>query len=92
MKAPPFFVFPSSFLFLLILSMKVNASIERVEHLVRAIPLMSKTIVDDTLYEKVLTILVGFLDSHPTHAQYLTDWQSLAILQQASARKGVMEE
>ncbi|KAI8342708.1 armadillo-type protein, partial [Chlamydoabsidia padenii] len=63
--------------------MDPDESVERVEHLVRAIPLMSKTIVDDTLYEKVLTILIGFLDSDPTHTQYLVDWQGLAILQQA---------
>ncbi|KAI8099573.1 uncharacterized protein BX664DRAFT_321628 [Halteromyces radiatus] len=60
-----------------------STNINNIKDLVGAIPHMSKTIVDDTLYEKVLTILTTFLDSHTSHSQLLDEWQVFDILQEA---------
>lgn len=39
--------------------------LDRAKDMIKAIPYMSKTIVDDTLFEKVLSFLVMVLTSDP---------------------------
>jgi hypothetical protein len=42
--------------------------LERAESMIKALPFMSKTIVDDTLYEKVLSFLTLVLSTHDADA------------------------
>lgn len=55
---------------------------ERAKGVIEAIPYMSKTIIDDTLYEKVLSFLGGFLAKDPDRILLFDNWNILAILNQ----------
>ncbi|KAF7727087.1 hypothetical protein EC973_008050 [Apophysomyces ossiformis] len=57
--------------------------VERAKSVVEAIPCMSKSIIDDTLYEKVLSFLTGFLAKDPHHITLFDNWGILEILNQA---------
>ncbi|KAI8059515.1 hypothetical protein BC940DRAFT_313610 [Gongronella butleri] len=51
--------------------------LENVKGLTEVIPRMQSTVVDDTLYEKVLTILTLFLDSSRAHLDLFNEWRVL---------------
>lgn len=58
-----------------------ESSLNNIHSLIISIPHMSNTIVDDTLYEKVLTILTTFLDNMK-NCVYFDEWNVLNILLQ----------
>lgn len=61
---------------------------DRAERVLRAIPYMSKEIVDDTLYEKVLSFLSSFIAKGKDNLSLFRSWNVLDIISQVRAKLG----
>lgn len=59
--------------------------VEKAHNILNALPRMSKDIVDDTIYEKVLSFLSSFLDSEAHGVQMYDSWHVLDILTEVSS-------
>ncbi|KAI8366071.1 uncharacterized protein BYT42DRAFT_588798 [Radiomyces spectabilis] len=60
--------------------MKDTTNVQRAHNMIQALPSMSKTIVDDTLYEKVFSFLASFLRQDPDHVALMDEWNILDII------------
>ncbi|KAG2184991.1 hypothetical protein INT43_000904 [Umbelopsis isabellina] len=61
--------------------------VEKAHNILNALPRMSKDIVDDTIYEKVLSFLSSFLDSEAHGVQMYDSWHVLDILTETCESK-----
>jgi uroporphyrinogen-III decarboxylase len=66
--------------------------VEKAHNILNAIPRMSKDIVDDTIYEKVLSFLSSFLDSEAHGVQMYDSWRVLDILTEVSDYQVIFEK
>lgn len=57
-----------------------DVHVEKAHNILSALPRMSKDIVDDTIYEKVLSFLLSFLNSEDHGVQMYESWNVLGIL------------
>ncbi|ORZ00261.1 armadillo-type protein [Syncephalastrum racemosum] len=60
---------------------------ERAHRIIETIPFMSKQIVDDTIYEKILSFLDSFLVRDPNHVLLFQSWKIFDALTQACAQE-----
>lgn len=58
---------------------------ERAHRIIETIPFMSKQIVDDTIYEKILSFLDSFLVRDPNHAMLFQSWRVFDALTQVGS-------
>ncbi|KAI9007945.1 armadillo-type protein [Phycomyces nitens] len=63
-----------------------QADLERAKGIIMALPLMSHTIVDDTLYEKILLFINSLLEQDPSITSTFDEWGVLTIVQEACAQ------
>lgn len=59
--------------------------VEKAHNILNALPRMSRDIVDDTIYEKVLSFLSSFLDNEAHGVQMYDSWHVLDILTEVSS-------
>lgn len=57
-----------------------DVHVEKARNILNALPRMSKDIIDDTIYEKVLSFLSSFLRSEDHGVQMYDSWNVLGIL------------
>jgi hypothetical protein len=63
-----------------------DAHVEKARNILNALPHMSKDIVDDTIYEKVLSFLSSFLDSEAHGVAMYNAWNVLKILTEVRSK------
>ncbi|KAJ2961625.1 hypothetical protein NQZ79_g3168 [Umbelopsis isabellina] len=61
--------------------------VEKAHNILNALPRMSRDIVDDTIYEKVLSFLSSFLDNEAHGVQMYDSWHVLDILTETCESK-----
>lgn len=81
-------------LFLLaVMSTSLNdAHVEKARNILNALPHMSKDIVDDTIYEKVLSFLSSFLNSEAHGVAMYNAWNVLNILTEVRSKIEILRK